>query len=269
MGLGLLLVPALAGYWLITRLHYTHYLAARSSGYHVLFLAGLAGGVLFGIAYLITFILRYYFPEAGREWDSFAPAQYSDAVLLSALLGGIMPFAGNLLDGLMQAARQSESPPSLTKILRGNPRNASRRAAARRTAAESGDFIKLLIASSIDQNQAIEFSLRSGKSYIGLALESGIESVGDSDVSLVPIWSGYRDKATQELIITTEYASVIRESLAGNPPIAFQDFQVVIPMSEIVSARTFIPEAYERFRAAAGEPPHGAGGAETGAGKPE
>lgn len=44
----------------------------------------------------------------------------------------------------------------------------------------------------------------------------------------------------------------------------FSDFRIVIPMSEIISARTFIPEAYGRFQAAAGEP-YGAGKSERGA----
>lgn len=264
MGLGLLLVPVLAGYWLVTRLHYTRHPATRSSGYHVLFQSGLAGVGLFAIAYLIAFALRYYWPEAGDKWDSLAPAQYSDAVVLSALLGVILPFAGNLLYGSRKAARPAAAE---TRALASLWRNSSRKA-ARRAAAQSGDFIELLIANSIDRNQMVELSLRSGKSYIGLALESGIESIGESDISIVPTLSGYRDKDTQELTITTEYASVIDKTIRGATSIASDDFQVVIPMSEIVSARTFIPEAYERFQAA-GEPPHGAGGAETGAGKPE
>ena len=262
MGLGLLLVPVLAGYWLVTRLHYTRHPATRSSGYHVLFQSGLAGVGLFAIAYLITFAMRYYWPEAGDKWDSFAPAQYSDAVVLSALLGVILPFAGNLLYGSRKADQAAAAETRLPALLW---RNSSRKA-ARRAAAESGDFIELLIANSIDRNQMVELSLRNGKSYIGLALESGIESIGESDISIVPALSGYRDKATQELHITTEYASVIDKTIQGATSIASDDFQVVIPMSEIISARTFIPEAYDRFQAsAAGAASYGAGRAEAGA----
>ena len=64
--------------------------------------------------------------------------------------------------------------------------------AARRAATESGDLIELLTAKSIDDQRLIELSLRSGKSYIGFALESGITRQGESDIALIPMASGYR-----------------------------------------------------------------------------
>ena len=246
MGLGLLLLPALGGYWLLTHLHYTRYQAVRYSGYHILFRSAIVGAGLLAIAQALVLTINHYLPSVAAQWEPLVPVQYFDSAVLSFVLGLLLPALGNRFIDADKAVRQA--------------------------ARKSGDIIELLIAESMERGNLIELSLRGGKSYIGIALVSGIEKHIDSDVSLVPLFSGYRDKATQELIITTEYASVIRESLAGNPPIPFQDFQVVIPMSEIVSARTFIPEAYERFRAAAGEPPYGAGGAggdESGAGKPE
>ena len=118
-------------------------------------------------------------------------------------------------------------------------------------ARESGDLIELLISESIEQQKLVEFSLRSGKSYIGFALESGITRQGESDIALIPTASGYRDKDSQELKITTEYARVIQESLeeqSKSPSLTYRDFQIIIPISEIVSARVFYLEVYERFQ---------------------
>ena len=89
----------------------------------------------------------------------------------------------------------------------------------------------------------IEISLKSRKSYIGVALESG------SDVALIPVASGYRDESTYELHITTNYAPVFYEFLEGEESsLVDEDFRVVIPMPEIVAARIFDPEVYERFQ---------------------
>ena len=118
-------------------------------------------------------------------------------------------------------------------------------------ARESGDLIELLISESIQEQKVVEISLRSGKSYIGFALESGITRQGESDIALIPIANGYRNKDTQELEITNDYARVILESLddpSPGPSLVYKDFQIVIPMSEIVSARIFYFEVYQQFQ---------------------
>lgn len=107
--------------------------------------------------------------------------------MLTVLLGWLLPIAGNLFYGKERAAR--------------------------RAAKQSGDLIELMIAESIEYQSLIELSLKSGKSYIGFALESGITSQDESDISLIPMVSGYRNQDTQELEITTNYAPVVQESL--------------------------------------------------------
>ena len=60
--------------------------------------------------------------------------------------------------------------------------------------------------------------------------------------------SGYRNKDTHELEITTNYAPVLGESLEKSSDLVYEDFRIVIPMPEIVSARVFLPETYELFQ---------------------
>ncbi len=48
--------------------------------------------------------------------------------------------------------------------------------------------------------------MKTGKSYIGFAWESGVSTSGVTDVAVLPLASGYRDSDTQELKITTHYA---------------------------------------------------------------
>ena len=233
MGFGLFLVPVLAGYWLLTRLHYTRYRSVRGLGYHVLFQSAIAGGFLFSISFFITtFVLNPYLPQAGERWQMYVAAPYSDAVALSVLLGLMLPVIVNPFYGAEKASR----------------------VAAKR----SGWLIESLIAESVESGQLIEVSLKSRKVYIGLALQSGIRMQGEPDVSLVPLASGYRHTDTQELRITTNYARVIRDLIneSGNwDDASFNDLsnnlRIVIPMSEIVSARLFDWEVYQRFEEAA------------------
>ena len=217
-GLGLLFIPTLGGYWLLTHLYYTRYGVLRDSGYHVLFKSAITGCLLVIVARLIiVFLLNPLFPGIGEAWKSYVPFSYGGTVGLSILLGGMLPLVINPFY--------------------------KRERALRKVATESGNLVELLIRESIDSEKLIEISLKSRKSYIGVALESG------SDVALIPVASGYRDESTYELHITTNYAPVFYEFLEGEESsLVDEDFRVVIPMPEIVAARIFDPEVYERFQ---------------------
>ena len=223
MGLGLLFIPTLGGYWFLRYLYYTRYDLLRDSGYHVLFKSAIAGCSLVVVARLIIiFFLNPHLPCISEIWKSYVPFDYYGTVALSVLLGIMLPIVINRLYGEEKASKR----------------------AARR----NGDLIELLINESMEKEKFVEFSLRSGKSYIGLVLESGIARHGESDVSLVPIASGYRKEDTRELEITTDYTPVIRKSLEESSSLVYEDFRIVIPMSEIVIARIFDPYVYELFK---------------------
>ena len=217
MPLGLIFIPALGGYFLLRFLNYTRYGIARDSGYHVLLKSAVVGAVLFALAHGIILIIDKQSPEVLSQWESYIDYPFSSTVTLGVLLEFVILIAGNLIYSKDKAAKD--------------------------TAIRYGDLIELLIRESMQAPTLIELSLRSGKSYIGFALESGIAKSGDSDISMIPIASGYRSIDTQELEITTNYAPVIEDS-----ELDYVEFQVVIPKSEIVSARLFDPEIYQRFQ---------------------
>ena len=223
MGLGLLFIPTLGGYWFLTHLYYTRYGVLRDSGYHVLFKSAIAGCSLVVVARLIiVFLLNSLLPHVGEIWKSHVPFDYYGTAVLSALLGLVLPLVINRFYNEEKAARE--------------------------TAAESGNLIELLIRESIDTKELVELSLRSGKSYIGFVFESGIARHGESDVALLPMASGYRKEDTRELELTTDYAPVLWKSLEELSSLVYEDFRIVIPMSEIVTARIFDPDVYELFK---------------------
>ena len=86
---------------------------------------------------------------------------------------------------------------------------------------------------------------RARKIYIGWVVDTGVGSSPDADVSMVPMYSGYRDEDTLDLRITLDYDLVISRNLAGDPSRKREDFRVLVPMSEIVSVRLFDEDVYK------------------------
>lgn len=68
-------------------------------------------------------------------------------------------------------------------------------------------------------------------------------SMARRGATLIPLVSGYREEETGKLILTTSHAGALRASHA--PP---ERSLVVIPASEIVSARHLDPGAYSHFQ---------------------
>ena len=226
MNFELSLFPVLGGYWLVTHLNLTRTDALRRSGYHVAFQSAFWGFMLLVPAYPIALGLCDLYP-------AILPELRDRAAILSLVLGIVLPTP-------------------LNKVLY------SQRDAEKRIAEEHGDLVELLIVEAIERATLIEISLRGGKVYIGFPLANRIARWTGSHVSMLPMSSGYRNKDTLELEITTDYAPVISDYLetTQDPTTRvaekLRDFRVVIPRSEIVSARLFDPDLHQQFRAAAG-----------------
>ena len=221
-GLGLFVIPILSGYLFLTKLNYTKFEILKESGYHVLFRSALLGFILLTASNGIKIMLLNY-EHVGLAFDfveKLVPIDNAVTLSFTLLLGYLLPIPFN--------------------------RRYSEKIASRKTAKENGDMIELLIDDSVHQEFAIHLTLRSGKCYIGMVVESQFIWPDDSDFALIPIASGYRDKDTQELVVTTYYVSIIEEIKAKEDGGNIDDIRIVIPMSEIVSARPFDIDIYNR-----------------------
>lgn len=240
MTLSLLLLPAVGGYWFLTHWNYTRYQAVRESGYRLLFRSAVVGLFLSFLSRIITLPLEGRCTLFSSLWESFLrepfPLEvlfqdpFSVEVLLSLVLAVVLPVFFNAFYDDQKGAE--------------------------RAAKEAGDHIELLIQESIDDQVPVEVTLRNRKIYIGLGLESGIGTNSESDVALIPIYSGYRDEKTLNLNIEIDYLSVIWEFLEYDKRRRSDDdadrwsseeFRVVIPVTEVVSARLFDEELYDDF----------------------
>lgn len=228
MNLGLLLVPALSGYVLLGWTYMSRYWFARQSGYALFFSAAIAGVVLLATARLATVLFSSYMPsELMRLWHDYARFDYAGTVLVSALFAVALPPLVNRFTDKIKWAK--------------------------RFARAGGDLIECLIQEAVESkgHQLVEVSTQSSKSYIGFALESGVAAGGEPDIAIAPLVSGYRHSETRELKITTHYGPVLlSESEIKEQPAkaVLEYFCVVIPLSEIASARRFDPDAYDLLR---------------------
>ncbi len=223
MALGWLLIPALGGYWFLRHCYRTRFTVERASGYHLFFQTAIAGGLLVIFAYILTSLGAFLCPPGSDLWTSFVPFPYSGTAILSALLGVVLPPVINYGYGKEEAAK--------------------------RAAEENIDLIELLLAESVERQIYVELSLKSGKSYIGFALNTGLGVNSESDIAIIPALSGYRSHDTHELEITTDYAPVILDSVERGQDLEdLRDFRIVFPLSEVVSARLFDEDVYRRFQ---------------------
>lgn len=221
-GLGSFVIPMLSGYLFLTTLNFTKFGILKESGYHVLFRSAITGVILLIVSNGITLLLTNNgHIDLLNFVEDLVPIDNAVTLSMTFLLGLGLPIPLNLFYSANQA----------TKI----------------AAIRNGDVIELLIDESFSKDLPLHISLRSGKSYIGYVIETQFIWQNDSDIALVPIASGYRDKDTQKLVITTNYSSIIEEVLVKVGDRDISDFRIVIPMSEIISARYFDQEIYDRF----------------------
>ena len=99
MDFSLPLVAVIAGYVFLTRFNNTRYRAARSSGYHVFFQSAFWGILLFALSFVGLFLLYEVTPREYLLWASLLPDIVWDAVVVSVVLGILLPFALSLSKG--------------------------------------------------------------------------------------------------------------------------------------------------------------------------
>jgi hypothetical protein len=108
-------------------------------------------------------------------------------------------------------------------------------------------------------NDYLEIILKNGKVYIGFVLWPFNPEYDRKYIFILPTVSGYRDKDTHELELTTQYTSVYKQMIeeeAERLVLGVEDFRILVPVSEIVSAHLFDSLAFEKFNPL----PHETGG---------
>ena len=226
---GLLLFPAIGGYWLITHWNFSRYTSSRQSGYHVLLRSGAYGIALYFVAHRIAEICREDCSGPWLSWasyligllDDYSPDPLTTESALTLSLALVLPFILNLISSSEGGVRKAVN--------------------------DSGEHVELLILNSSKQSTPIEVTLDNRRIYIGVAIRSGVGKSPDTDAVIFPYYSGYRDESTLELKIDTIYTRVVRRHIKSMSIEELERFRIVVPMSRIVSARPFEQAVFDDF----------------------
>jgi hypothetical protein len=243
-----LLLPLLGGYFFITHWLPTRFATKRYAGERLLFHAAAAGLAWLAIGFAGVVLINAIDPSIREEWRKLVPFPYAGTSLI-AFLGGSLGWW------------------PLNWILRlfGRDRNYYSRAAMEAW----GDYLEIVLEESIQRTLPVAVTLKNGKFYIGFVLQNFDPAYERKYVRLLPTDSGYRDPTTHKVNFTTKYSPVLEavarkldeaetRARAAKPlPTAEldqllepEDFQIVLPVSEIQSTVLWDWDSYELFRAA-------------------
>ena len=219
MGLGLLLLPALGGYWMLTRCRWWKFGALKDSGYHLVFSSASVGVFLTAISALLLSPFWFRVPDSWLQCAMSAggmdspPSLVQASALLAVALGFGLPYTVNW--------RIDENE------------------AAGRAARERGDLIESVLHGARHRVQTVEIVLCDGKTYIGYVLSIGLgRDTSDPDISLMPVVSGYRTHKKKQLRIVVDYYDKVysraKSEVSG----------IALPLKDVRSARLFDLDLY-------------------------
>lgn len=208
MGLGLLLVPALAGYLVQIRMNVFRYDTLRESGHHVFFRSALTGGILAILAHALVYLIEPRYPSEMAFLVRVFDFEYSAAAISSLLLGIIIILVGNIFYRQDQAAISS--------------------------AKKHGELMAAALAETINSKAPVEILLDNRQIYFGkiLEIEPGIGR--DIDFTIMPILRGYRDESTDENVLTRDYMPILRQDRSRS-----RLLKITLSTSRVVSVRLF------------------------------
>lgn len=111
---------------------------------------------------------------------------------------------------------------------------------------ESPEFTKLCFK-SFEYGLPVLFTMCDRKVYIGYVPE--IHAKPFNDIHVIPIFSGYRDKNTLNLVPVTPYQDIIHDvENDDEEEMDLEAFSVTLPVREIVHAHLHDFKYYERFK---------------------
>jgi hypothetical protein len=214
----------LGGYLFITYWHFTRFDSKRYSGERLIFHSALAGFVFLALSFVAVTSLEAAVPGFYRWWHETIPIPHA-GVSLGALLLAL--FFCVVLNRFVDRSKQ-----------------------IKRTITEWNDYLEILLQRALDETRQIAITLTSGKVYIGFVVGSFDPVYDRKYIVLLPTISGYRDPPSHTLILTTDYTAVYQQLIEEDESRlirAVDDFQLVMPVSEILSANLFDWRVYDRF----------------------
>jgi len=238
-----LIVPLIAGYMFANRWFLSKFRIGRSNGYALYFSAATHGAALLFLATLSVLAANKFFPIVFSGISSLttqlglspkSPELHSRllAVLILTLVFG--RFGGAFMNLFL-----------------------SRHEAYKKVIANS-DFERLVLR-AIERSLPMLVTLDNGKVYVGYAIRTIDPTAETKELRILPVFSGFRSPETGDVTFTTNYSKVLMEVSKGDEEddsevgdcelshLTAGDFEVVIPVSRIVTSTLYDSVAFSRF----------------------
>lgn len=218
-----LILPLVAGYYLLTRSYYFRFKQQRLDTQRLIFESVLLSVCLTIFTYLIRVIVEHTFPLSIATLYQLIPIK--------------IPYVGTAVFTLVFAVLFSE----IINLILNKERfiiNAIR---------SVGNEFELMLASSFTEGLLLQFTLDNNKFYIAWVKELPIPSIS-SYVRIIPAISGFRNDE-KELVFTSQYLSVYAEYINEGKITAIEQLKIdmVLDLKNIVSVSYFDKEMYNRF----------------------
>lgn len=236
---------ATAGYILASKCLLNRYRVARQSG-HRLYLSSLKYGVyaLFP-ALLIAWVLSLVIPSLN------APITTATLTILSAIAFteyyNRKPSLSQWKDlkNLLGDIRKQPVAESYGKLLEIFPIDEERRTFALWEAWQEND-IELICAYAVGEFKPVAVTLESKKVYVGIVSDTIEPSDQDSYLSILPLYSGYRDDV-QAFKLNHKYTTLIEALLGEGKELSGDslDYAIAIPLERIVTIHIFNEDLYQ------------------------
>src|SRR5690242_6928345 len=190
----LLILPLVGGYFVLSNLVFLKYRYQRLDTPRLLLNAILVGIIISVISFYGRVLVERQFPNLYGWLCStlnYLPIERNEknrylGTLLFGLLGII------ILVGIINF---------LTWLFIGYEKVISR------ALNKHGDELEQLFRDSVNNGQPVQITLKNEKVYLGL-VEKIPEPKKTNYIVLLPLFSGYRDKETKQMVLTTSYAPI-------------------------------------------------------------
>jgi hypothetical protein len=205
------LIPVLAGYAFIHFFHLTKFRAQRYDGYRLLIESTLVGVILFVLSRLT--IIWLHGTRIGAQTELWIHRE-----------GISYPYLGSGVFALALAGASAQIANWIIGIDRAKDIVVKK---------HSNGFLRLF-HDALLQSKLVSVTLNSKKVYIGFITRTPSLTPDEQFVDLLPLLSGYRDKDTMRLEITTNYAAVLSSETCNA-----SDFVITFGLDAISTAGLF------------------------------
>jgi hypothetical protein len=258
----IVVLALLGGFVFTTQWYPTRYHVLRSDGYRRIFYSSIAGASLLFFSTVVVSSALSYCPWAEKIricWHQFIPLDHSGKATIAALLGSSLWIPLNWLGRKFDFL--------------------SDKAAVDRAIQRKQNPLEMLLRQALGSKTVVSVTVKNGKVYIGTIQRNFNPAFSMESISIFLHCSGYREKNTMKLRITTDYQAthkkiqddlfdkfkeelgrayekhknatdeqlmdMVGEKISAEDQI--QNYEIVLPIQEIQSINMFDRGIYDEY----------------------